>query len=70
MLAYCDYIASQIFTELTMDSMQPYTKIGHVDFVKYDLHPIDGYLMSTKKTIEITDVHGKQYKVTVEELNK
>jgi hypothetical protein len=32
-----------------------------------DLHPEEGYFMSTKKTIEVEDINGKVYLVTVEE---
>ena len=62
-LAYCDYIADVISESLQSDS-------GLVTWVtkpKLDLHPEEGWLVSTKKTVECVDVNGKLYKVTVEE---
>jgi len=38
-----------------------------VSNVIMDLHPIDGYFLSTKKTILVEDKNGTQYKITVEE---
>jgi hypothetical protein len=32
-----------------------------------DLHPTEGYFMSTKKVLTVHDVNGKAYVVTVEE---
>jgi len=69
MLAYCDYIADQIRT--TLDTNAKYdtmTKVGRVGPIKFDLHPDAGYLVSTKKTIEVADINGKHYRVTVEEV--
>jgi hypothetical protein len=34
--------------------------------VKMDLDPDKGYLLSTKKTIDVTDINGKLYRVTIE----
>ena len=36
--------------------------------IEIDLHPTGGYMLSTKKTLTITDHNGKMYKVTVEEV--
>lgn len=69
MLAYCDYIADQIHT--TLDTNSKYdtmTKVGKVGPIKFDLHPEAGYLVSTKKTITVSDINGRQYRVTVEEV--
>jgi hypothetical protein len=70
MLAYCDYIADRIFRALSLDVRENkiYTKIATVGSVKMDLHPVEGYFMSTKKTLEVIDNNGKKYKVTVEEI--
>ena len=67
MLAYCDYIASVISKSFFND--KPDNMIERVGPVKMDLHPIDGYFLSTKKTITMTDINGKEYLVTVEEKN-
>lgn len=36
--------------------------------VKMDLDPKEGYMLSTTKTLEVQDVNGRQYKITVEAL--
>jgi YHS domain-containing protein len=38
-----------------------------VDGIKWDLDPVGGYMVSTKKTITVMDMNGKKYLVTVEE---
>ena len=68
MLAYCDYIAHVIGKELRADTYKEDTFIHYVDKVKMDLHPEEGYFVSTKKTIKVQDKNDKWYKVTVEEL--
>jgi len=66
MLAYCDFIADSIKKAFTND--KPDNLVANVGEIKMDLHPIDGYFLSTKKTITMEDINGKMYKVTVEEL--
>ena len=56
--AYCDRIIDRI--ERKMD-----WQTGPIEM---DLHPTGGYMLSTKKTLTITDHNGKMYKVTVEEV--
>jgi len=65
MLAYCDKIADVIRKSLL--AYDPDQIIGLVGRVKMDLHPVGGYFVSTKKVIEVIDMNGKKYKVTVEE---
>lgn len=65
MLAYCDWIADQIKQHFTNDKAE--NKIAQVGRIKMDLHPIDGYFLSTKKTMLVEDMNGKMYKITVEE---
>jgi len=66
MLAYCDKIADTIHKSLL--KYDPDGIIGLVDRPKMDLHPTKGYFVSTKKTINLTDMNGKSYKVTIEEV--
>ena len=66
MLAYCDKIADTIRKSLL--KYDPDDIIGLVYPIKMDLHPTEGYFVSTKKTIDVTDMNGKFYRVTVEEL--
>jgi len=67
-LAYCDYISNKIQESLREDSYKEQSLIHYVDKINWDLHPEEGYFVSTKKTIEVTDVNGKKYMVTVEEI--
>lgn len=66
MLVYCDWIADQIKQHFTNDKAD--NKIVEVSNVVMDLHPIDGYFLSTKKTMLMQDANGVQYKITVEEV--
>lgn len=67
-LAYCDYIADCIRHALLDRLHHGYADIiGTVEPVKSDLHPEGGWLVSTKKTIRVTDRNGRVYRVTVEE---
>jgi hypothetical protein len=67
MLAYCDKIADTIRKALL--GYDPDQIIGLVEGTKMDLHPTLGYMMSTKKFINVSDMNGKWYKVTVEEMD-
>jgi predicted cupin superfamily sugar epimerase len=68
MLAYCDYIAALIQEKMTWDIDSHDTVIKDVSHVQMDLHPEEGYFMTTKKTIIVEDKGGKMYRVTVEEV--
>jgi hypothetical protein len=65
-MCYCDYIADLI--KKIMSQADEKDLISKVGPIRYDLHPIDGYMVSTKKTIDITDRYGKMYKITIEEV--
>lgn len=65
MLVYCDWIADQIKRHFTNDKAE--NKIVEVSNIVMDLHPIDGYFLSTKKTMLMEDSNGTQYKITIEE---
>jgi hypothetical protein len=65
MLAYCDKIADTVRKSLL--KYDPDGIICFVEPIKWDLHPEGGYMLSTKKTIEVMDSQGKKYLVTVEE---
>ena len=65
MLVYCDKIADVIRKALLKYDSD--NIVGLVDGVKMDLHPTEGYFQSTKKTIRVSDMNGKWYRVTVEE---
>ena len=66
-LAYCDYIADRINKLIGREIGDNQTLIGSVGNVNMDLHPTDGYLVSTKKAMTVYDVNGKAYIVSVQE---
>ena len=66
MLAYCDKIADTVRKSLLKHD--PQGIIGLIGPIEMDLHPTQGYFQSTKKTIEMTDMNSKKYKITVEEV--
>jgi hypothetical protein len=65
-LEYCDYIADRIYDSLFQDSKTPDTYLGAVGKVRLDLKYPEGWLVSSKKTMTVTDANGQKYKVTVE----
>lgn len=65
MLAYCDKIADVVRKSLLKHD--PDGIVGLVGPVKFDLDPDGGWMVSTKKTVEVSDMNGKWYKVTIEE---
>jgi hypothetical protein len=64
-IAYCDYIANLITANLKANDEE--RLLSSVSKPKYDLTE-DGSFKSTKKTIEVEDRFGKQYRITVEEI--
>jgi hypothetical protein len=63
LMVYCDHIAALARWALThsYDGL-----ISNISPVKH--HEEDGRLVSHKKVIEITDVNGRKYRLTVEEV--
>ena len=68
MLAYCDYIADVVRKGLVENTAAPKSLVKDVGSIKMDLHPEEGYFVSTMKTIEVIDINNKIYKITVEEI--
>ena len=64
-LAYCDYIATLIHQ--TLLSRDTEHLIDQVSRIQFDLGPY-GEFCSTTKTIDVQDMFGKQYRVTIQEL--
>lgn len=64
--SYCDYLISLV--SILQDEIDSESAIAHTGKIEFDLHPKHGYLLSTKKSVVLTDIHGKQYRVTVEEI--
>ena len=67
-LSYCDYIAHTIIKPaLDVDKNSNQGQISVVGKVKMDLHK-RGYMLSTAKRIEVVDVNGRKYMVTIEDI--
>ena len=66
MLAYCDKIADIVRKALLKYDADEI--VGLVGPIKMDLHPTEGYFVSTKKTMNVFDMSGKEYMVTIEEV--
>jgi hypothetical protein len=64
-LAYCDYIAHVIKGNLLVNDDE--RLLDEVGGIQYDMTP-SGEFNSTTKTIDVLDVYGKQYRITVQEL--
>lgn len=64
-IAYCDYIAHVIKSSLFLNDGEKL--IDEVGGIQFDLSPT-GEFTSTTKTIDVLDVFGKQYRITVQEL--
>ena len=65
-IAYCDYIAHLISMEIKNADHSYMRLLEKAGRAFYDLGP-EGEFASTKKTLFITDVQGKMYRITVEE---
>ena len=64
-LSYCDYIANIVQRSLLQfDQENLLDKVGRI---KLDLD-FDGVFQSTVKTIDVVDMQGKAYRVTIQEL--
>lgn len=62
---YCDYIAHKVHAVLK-NAIGKSIYVTDVEKPKLDLHPTEGWLQSTNKTIKVVDRNGRKYKVTVE----
>jgi len=62
---YCDYIAFTIRENLI--NIDKRSLIDEVGRVQYDLG-IDGDKESSLTTIDVLDMQGKQYRITIQEL--
>ena len=64
-LAYCDKIAHEIRKGLQQPD--PDGLIAEVGSIRMDLHPTEGWMQSTGKTITVYDRNGKAYIVSIQE---
>ena len=68
-MAYCDYIAYTILQPALEKDRIGEGIVQSVGKVNMDLEPEEGYMVSTSKWVDVVDVNGKMYRVTVEEIN-
>jgi len=68
MLRYSDDIAHTLRTSLQRDIETGATYVKGVSAIKMDLHPTEGYMLSTARVLTVTDINGNMYRVTVEEM--
>ncbi len=70
-LAYCDLIANIVYNKLNGHSGEGISLLEKNKFKSdkpiLDLHPEEGYMISTKRTLMVTDPRGTTYKITIEE---
>lgn len=64
-LAYCDYIAHVIHSSLLPNDDEKL--LDQISRIQYDLG-FAGEFNSTMKTIDVIDINGKQYRITIQEL--
>ncbi len=68
MLAYCDKIAADIRLIFNERSLHEGSLISDVGPVRWDLDG-SGALVSTTKTLTMTDRFGSKYQITVEQVD-
>lgn len=77
-MAYCDYIAHTILRPALQNDSKDDGPLNRTDLdkgvirevghVQMDLDPVVGYMVSTAKRIDVIDMNGKKYRITVEEI--
>jgi hypothetical protein len=67
LLSYCDYIAATCAEALDLDLLEE-GLISSVSGPQLDLHPTEGYMLSTAKKLTVEDCYGKRYRILVEEV--
>lgn len=68
--AYCDFIAEMIQMALRHNASLIDAEIQLLaGNTKIDLHPKEGYMLSTKRTIDVVDQNNTKYKITIEEVD-
>lgn len=67
-LSYCDYIAQRIVDALLIQDDEELLR--NVGRIRWDLHPQHGYMLSTKKILDVTDRNGTKYRITVENVEE
>jgi hypothetical protein len=69
-LSYCDYIAHTVVKPaLEVDAKEECGTLSGVGKINMDLAK-EGWMKTTKRTIEVTDVNGREYKITIEDITK
>lgn len=66
-LTFCDYIAFLISTDLKYFDSKQEKLLASVGVINGDFDK-NGKFLSTKKTINVEDRYGKNYRITIEEI--
>lgn len=65
-MSYCDYLAHLIRTSLITSDRLNEDLIAEVNEIVFDIDE-NGSFLSTKKTLDLTDIAGHKYTITIEE---
>jgi hypothetical protein len=68
-LVYCDYIAEVIKQAINKDITRHESLIAGCGGVRYDLDT-KGAFASTAKFINVSDINGRLYEITIKEITK
>jgi len=69
-LSYCDYIAHTVVKPaLDVDVKDNGCTLSAVSKIHMDLAK-EGWMQTTKRSIKVTDVYGREYKITIEDITK
>ena len=70
-LSYCDYIAHTVVKPaLNGDVEDRDGPLSTVSKIGNDLAKDGWALKTTKRTIDVTDVNGREYRITIEDITK
>lgn len=64
--SYTPYIAGTVFDALK--ARDPNGIITEAKPYRSHLHPQGGYLLTHRKTLEVSDMNGNRYRVTIEDM--
>ena len=66
---YCDYIAKVVQKAINKDLAQSGSLISGAGTIRFDLDA-DGAFVSTNKLINVADINGRLYEITIKEVTK
>lgn len=66
---YCDYIAEVVQQAINKDLAQAGSLISGAGRVRFDMDD-DGVYISSNKLINVADINGRLYEITIKEVTK